>query len=267
MAVSAEFRKGIAKSKEAVKRLTKAKKARPSAFETPDIPDGVYICRITVDADKDKNGDFYVKLNWIIAEGEYKNKKFFQLLRLQHKNEKVKEFAWNYLSKAIQILKDIGEEELEDFENWDLADVCDVLDEIDKEAPYARCSIKTRKDGEYVNLNMYINSLVDSDNRNESDDDETDESNDSDDSEESEEAEDEEESEESEDSEDSEESEDEEELEEVTIEKGDTVIYQRGQYTVLSSNKAKETCTLQHVSKKDKKASNVPWDKVTLVTD
>lgn len=163
MAVSAEFRKGLARSKDAKARLTAAKKARPGGdFNAPDLPKGAYILRVTAEANKTSKGNLYARLNWMIMKGEFAKTSFYKDFFLEGDNDEMVQKNWDALSKAVQVLADIGEEELADFENWSTDDLCDVLDKIDSEAPLVRATLNPwiSKSNGNRNLDVWFNSLI-----------------------------------------------------------------------------------------------------------
>lgn len=255
MAVSADFRKALTKTKDAAvkAKFKEAKKARPSdGFEAPDIPKGNYILRVTAEAGVSDKGKMFVRLPWMIMKGEHAKTTHAAYYDIGSDNEDVSRIAWEGLSKAVQVLTDMGEEDLENFENWTFDDLCDVLDQIDKEAPIVRGYISPRKDNnDKRRLNTYFNELVDTETEElDVDPDELEE--------EAEETEEEQEEEQEEEAE-----------EEITLSKGDEVLYKpKGKRSavvceVVSTNKAKETATLKEVDSPSKKYTEVAWSDCT----
>jgi hypothetical protein len=304
MPVSAEFRKGLSKNTAAKKRFTKAKEARPgSGFDAPDVPKGQYICQVTAEAYKNGRGNLEVALKYKIMKGEFANTQWKRRYELEGDEERA-EFIdkdWEALSKSIQVLADIGEEELEDFQNWSTDDLCDILDKIEEEAPIVKAGISPweSKSGTR-NLNFFINSIVEDVEAEELDVDPDDVGEEEEAEEEAEEEEEkkptarssrngkkstakptatrstrkkqeEEEAEEEEEEEEAEQEEGEEEAPEIL--KGNFVFYKpKGsrktvECEVVSSNRAKEECTLKSVDDPTKKYTAVAWDAVELIEE
>lgn len=162
MAVSTEFRKGLARSKDAKARLTEAKKARPGGdFNAPDLPKGTYILRVTAEAGITSKNTLYARLNWMIMKGEHAKTSFYRDYYLEGDDAALTQKNWDALSKNVQVLAGIGEEDLENFESWSTDDLCDVLDKIDSEAPIVRAVLSpwTSKSGNR-NMDVWCNSLI-----------------------------------------------------------------------------------------------------------
>lgn len=162
MAVSAEFRKSLARSKDAKARLTAAKKARPGGdFNAPDLPKGSYIVRVTAEAGQTSKNTLYARLNWMIMKGEHAKTSFYRDYYLEGDNAELTQKNWDGLSKNVQVLAGIGEEDLENFESWSTDDLCDVLDKIDSEAPIVRATLSPwqSKNGNR-NMDLWCNALI-----------------------------------------------------------------------------------------------------------
>jgi hypothetical protein len=266
MAVSKEFAKTMGRNKENLNRFNKSKGARPNDFGPPDIEDGLYIARVTAEAGKTPNkGVPYVRFRWMVLEGEFAKTAYWEDYYLEGADEDRVQKSWDGLSKAIQVLSGLQDEDMDNFEKWTIADLCEVLDEIDSEAP--KCKIRVRnwtsdKTGK-SGVSCYFVSLVDeqpSDSKKASDDDdgssEDDSQSDSDDDG-------------SDNGDDDPQTDD---SQDVEIEKDDIVLYKpRGsreeiECKVTSSNKAKQECSLKEVDG-TKIYSNVAWEKVSLPLD
>lgn len=164
MAVSADFRKAMDRNKEAQKRFKESKKARPGDFAAPEIDDGRYIARVSAEAGKTPNQAVpYVRIRWMIVTGEYAKTSWMTDFYLEGKNEEQTQRNWDQLSKAIQVLADISDEQMEEFENWSMADLCDVIDEIDANAPLCKVRLKNWKGEKSSGLNCIFLELVDAD--------------------------------------------------------------------------------------------------------
>lgn len=270
MAASSDFRKAMKKSKTAKKMLTEAKKERPGSYSCPDIEKGNYIVRVRAEAGKTPNQDTpFVRFPWTIVTGEYAGKSWSDTIYLEGDDEDRVQMSWNRLSKTIQVLCGIDEDELEDFESWGIDEICDKLDEIDEAAPYCRAGISPWESNGKSGLNIYFNELVDEADVEDETEGEEEEESEEEESEDEEVEEEEGEEEEEEGDDDSEDEEEEESEEEVVVSKGDFATYTpKGKKTavdceVLSSNKAKETCTLKEIDGKGK-WTNVAWSEVEV---
>lgn len=304
MPVSAEFRKGLKNNKSAKKRFDKAKEARPgSGFDAPDIPKGNYILKIIgVDAVKNGRGNLEAAIAYKIMKGEHAGTCWKQRYELEGTEEQAEfvDKAWEGLSKSIQVLLDMGEEELEGFQNWDTDDLCDILDEVHNNGSIIKAYLSPweSKSGQR-NLSMYPSSIIPDDEIEDAElDIDPDDEEAGEEEEEQEEAkpargksgkkpapktstrssrkkqEEEEEEEEEEQEEEAEEEEEESEDEDAPeILKGNFVYYKpKGsrkevECEVMSSNRAKEECTLKNVDDPKKKYSAVPWDACTLIEE
>lgn len=275
MAASKEFRKAMEASKNATKRFKKAKDARPGGdFSAPDIEDGRYEVRVTAEADKSPNKNIpFVRINWMVLNGDYAKTKFNAMYWLEGDDEERVQKDWDNLSKAIQVLLGMDEEDMEGFEQWSMSDLCDVVDEIDEKAPLALIRIKNWKSEKSSGINTYFLELLD----------EADVTIEVDDEAEGEPEEEEEEKPAAsgrtktrtrpKKEEVKEEEPEQEEEEEVVISKDDYVEYKPPrsrkaiECQVVSSNKTKEECTLVAVEDESKKFTAVKWDDVVLLVE
>lgn len=164
MAVSKDFAKRLAASKVAQKRLKKAAKARPSEYSIPEIENGTYICRIGVSTRIfEKTNCPIISIHWaVVEEGEYKGVHHQMDFWLEGDDEDKVQKTWDNLSRAIQVLANLDEEDMESFAEWSMSDLIGVLDEIDKAAPLCKVRIKNWKGEKSSGLNAYFNELVDS---------------------------------------------------------------------------------------------------------
>lgn len=299
-AVSAEFEKALGASKTAVKRFKESKKAQPSSGPRyPDIPSGSSVyCRITASADKTKDGTPRVRFRNTVVTGEFKGKSWYKDYYLDNENQD----PWDRLSADMQVIAEVSQDEMDEWgDDW-LGQMCAVLEEINEKAPCVRVGIvrktapaKKGKDGKEMParefFNTYYNELMDEDDLDLDDDaaDSAEDDGDEDDGKaaprrrrgkaeeekpvaasngrrrkaKEEEAEVEEEEEEVEEDD----SDDEEEV--AVIEKGMYVWYKPPrkrsdiECKVVTSNKAKQTCSLAEVDG-DGKWDAVPWDECEI---
>lgn len=139
-AVSAEFEKALGASKTAVKRFKEAKKAEPSSGSYyPDIPSGTTVYgRVTASADKTKDGTPRVRFRVTVVTGEFKGKSWNRDYYLDNENQR----GWDDLSKDMQVIAEVTQDEMEDWgDDW-LGQMCGVLEEINQKAPCVRIGIK-----------------------------------------------------------------------------------------------------------------------------
>lgn len=257
---SSPFLKAIAKKKTAFKKFKTASKDNRTV-----LPDGTYTVRWTAKCGVTGENKPYVSFNGVVVSGKKKGEKVSKYFSLD------KDDQWGWLSSFLQNLLDEDTSGLGD----NPEEIKDWIDQVNDIKPVAECRTKV-SDAGYMNI--YIQKLVDDEDSDEEDEDEEgddeeeeDEESDDDDSEEEEEDS-EEEDEDSEEEEDDEESdeEDEEEEEAEPIAKGDEVDYKpkgsKKTYkgcVVTRSNKAKETCALEH-EESGKTWTDVPWDAVSV---
>lgn len=276
MAVSKEFQKAMASSKQAASRWKKSRGKKPNQNFVPDIKSGNYVARVAAEADKTEQGTPRVRFRVTIVHGEYTGKSWNVDFYLKDENPEREQQNWDRLSAALQILCDVEEGEVE---KWDIPEVIAALNDIDAEAPFCRIGVKRKDDREKgrIYLNTYFNELLDEEAANELGVEEDEEEEGEEEEEEGDESEEEEESEEGDDEEEEEEEEDsdgEEEEEPLTLSVGDYVWHKvkKGKKTVSVEcevkkvNKSKRLADLAEYEGEGK-WSGVSWDDLELVEE
>lgn len=161
MPVSKDFLKGLESTRSSVKRFNEAKKAKPSdGGGPPDIENGQYFARINIDCSKDTKGVPVVTIRQKIVSGDYNGLSWGSKFWLAGDDDKQVQMNWDKLSRAIQVLADVDEE---DFNSWKLPQLVAVLAQIDEEPPYCSIGVKNTESNGKEYVNVYYNKLVDAD--------------------------------------------------------------------------------------------------------
>lgn len=234
---SAAFQKALDKKKNAAKLMQKAKEAENSSgdFSVPEIEDGNYIARVKAGVGvTPKAGVPYVEFKWTIVsnadgtDSEFEGKGYRQTFFLNdHEGDlEREEKTWEFLGKTLKACLSPNIE----FESAeDLEDLCK---QITEEKPHVNISVKSgegkkgRWISAYFNRRIHVTQVDPTDAPAAQDDTPSDAD---------------------------------------VIKKDDKVIYDDGEYVVVTSSVRTETCTIKSVDDPSVRHSNVSWQDLEVL--